>query len=268
MRRTSIFSSEYEKKKRRKRRRIALAVILILLIASGGALYGSGKLNNVSLKNIFAFKKDDSAAKASATVKQQEVNNKQEAKKEAEQEKKAEAETKYIDVTLSSGAKAKAVYAEENGTKKFTLVEGLSDGSTFDINKSGSQVIINDATSQEIKMYNLNGEEKNITKSNYVTRSGQSFSKDTVVKQYPGYIWSLNAKFLDDTHVVYISQLPWFRNADLDTYVWIMDLNSGSYQTVWAAKGKSVKIETLNDKGITVDIDGNKKTVTADGNVF
>lgn len=262
MRRTSIFSSEYEKKKRRKRRRIAIVVTLVLLIAAGGALYGSGKLNNVSLKNIFTFKKNDSDSKTSTIVK------KEEAKKEEAKETKAENETKYIDVTLSSGTKVKAVYAEENGTKKFTLVEGLSDGSTFDINKSGSQVIINDASSQEIKIYNLNGEEKNITKANYVTKSGQSFSKDTIMKQYPGYIWSLNAKFLDDTHVVYISQLPWFRKADLDTYVWIMDLNSGVYQTVWAAKGKAVKIETLNDKGITVDIDGSKKTVTSDGNVF
>lgn len=262
MRRTSIFSSEYEKKKRRKRRRIAIVVTLVLLIAAGGALYGSGKLNNVSLKNIFTFKKNDSDSKTSTIVK------KEEAKKEEAKETKAENETKYIDVTLSSGTKVKAVYAEENGTKKFTLVEGLSDGSTFDINKSGSQVIINDASSQEIKIYNLNGEEKNITKANYVTKSGQSFSKDTIMKQYPGYIWGLNAKFLDDTHVVYISQLPWFRKADLDTYVWIMDLNSGVYQTVWAAKGKAVKIETLNDKGITVDIDGSKKTVTSDGNVF
>ena len=262
MRRTSIFSSEYEKKKRRKRRRIAIVVTLVLLIAAGGALYGSGKLNNVSLKNIFTFKKNDSDSKTSTIVK------KEEAKKEEAKETKAENETKYIDVTLSSGTKVKAVYAEENGTKKFTLVEGLSDGSTFDINKSGSQVIINDASSQEIKIYNLNGEEKNITKANYVTKSGQSFSKDTIMKQYPGYIWSLNAKFLDDTHVVYISQLPWFGKADLDTYVWIMDLNSGVYQTVWAAKGKAVKIETLNDKGITVDIDGSKKTVTSDGNVF
>lgn len=267
MKRTSIFSSEYEKKKRRKRRRIAIVVILVLLIASGGALYGSGKLNNVSLKNIFTFKKNDSDSKASTIVKNEE-DKKAEAKKEAAKETKAENETKYIDVTLSSGTKVKAVYAEENGTKKFTLVEGLSGGSTFDINKSGSQVIINDASSQEIKIYNLNGEEKNITKANYVTKSGQSFSKDTIMKQYPGYIWSLNAKFLDDTHVVYISQLPWFRKADLDTYVWIMDLNSGVYQTVWAAKGKAVKIETLNDKGITVDIDGSKKTVTSDGNVF
>ena len=267
MKRTSIFSSEYEKKKRRKRRRIAIVVILVLLIASGGALYGSGKLNNVSLKNIFTFKKNDSDSKASTIVKNEE-DKKAEAKKEAAKETKAENETKYIDVTLSSGTKVKAVYAEENGTKKFTLVEGLSDGSTFDLNKSGSQVIINDASSQEIKIYNLNGEEKNITKANYVTKSGQSFSKDTIMKQYPGYIWSLNAKFLDDTHVVYISQLPWFRKADLDTYVWIMDLNSGVYQTVWAAKGKAVKIETLNDKGITVDIDGSKKTVTSNGNVF
>ena len=267
MKRTSIFSSEYEKKKRRKRRRIAIVVILVLLIASGGALYGSRKLNNVSLKNIFTFKKNDSDSKASTIVKNEE-DKKAEAKKEAAKETKAENETKYIDVTLSSGTKVKAVYAEENGTKKFTLVEGLSGGSTFDINKSGSQVIINDASSQEIKIYNLNGEEKNITKANYVTKSGQSFSKDTIMKQYPGYIWSLNAKFLDDTHVVYISQLPWFRKADLDTYVWIMDLNSGVYQTVRAAKGKAVKIETLNDKGITVDIDGSKKTVTSDGNVF
>lgn len=267
MKRTSIFSSEYEKKKRRKRRRIAIVVTLVLLIAAGGALYGSGKLNNVSLKNIFTFKKNDSDSKASTIVKNEE-DKKAEAKKEAAKETKAENETKYIDVTLSSGTKVKAVYAEENGTKKFTLVEGLSDGSTFDINKSGSQVIINDASSQEIKIYNLNGEEKNITKANYVTKSGQSFSKDTIMKQYPGYIWSLNAKFLDDTHVVYISQLPWFRKADLDTYVWIMDLNSGVYQTVWAAKGKAVKIETLNDKGITVDIDGSKKTVTSNGNVF
>lgn len=267
MKRTSIFSSEYEKKKRRKRRRIAIVVTLVLLIAAGGALYGSGKLNNVSLKNIFTFKKNDSDSKASTIVKNEE-DKKAEAKKEAAKETKAENETKYIDVTLSSGTKVKAVYAEENGTKKFTLVEGLSGGSTFDINKSGSQVIINDASSQEIKIYNLNGEEKNITKANYVTKSGQSFSKDTIMKQYPGYIWSLNAKFLDDTHVVYISQLPWFRKADLDTYVWIMDLNSGVYQTVWAAKGKAVKIETLNDKGITVDIDGSKKTVTSDGNVF
>lgn len=267
MKRTSIFSSEYEKKRRRKRRRITLTVILVLLIASGGALYGSGKLDNVSLKNIFAFKKNDNTASQVSETKKEETNKQEaETQKKAEEEKKDE--TKYFDIALSSGAKAKAGYTEENGTKKFTLVEGLSDGSTFDINKSGSQVLINDASSQELKIYNVNGEEKNITKTNYVTKSGQSFSKDTIIKQYPGYIWSLNAKFLDDTHVVYISQLPWFRKADLDTYVWIMDLNSGAYQTVWNAKGKAVKIETLTDKGITVDIDGNKKTVTADGNVF
>lgn len=266
MAKTSIFSKEYEKRRRRKRRRIVLAVVLIMLIVGCGVLYSQGNIYLDKIKNIFVNKNEPKNK-----IKEQSPNNTVDNSKKNSQENKNEQkseEKKFIEIKLASGSSAKALYDEDSTGKKFVLVEPLQDGSTFDISKSAKNILINDATTQEIKIYDTNGTEKNVTKPNYTTQSGQVFTKDNILKQYQGYAWSKNAKFIDDDHIVYLSQLPWFKTGDADTFMWLIDVNTGEHKTLWNVKGKQIQIGTLNDKGITVVIDGNNKTVTADGNLI
>lgn len=266
MGKSSIFSKEYEKKKRRKRRTIVISVLLIILAISCAIMYSTGNISFEKVKKMFSIKSDD---KNNTKVTKPEI--KKEEKKETPKdnsETNTKIEKQYIEIKLSSGTKGKAVYDGEGEGKKYVLVEPLQDGSTFDISKSAKNVLVNDATTQEIKLYDINGTEKNLTKLNYYTQSGQTFSKDSIIKQYPGYIWSKSAKFIDDDHIIYLSQLPWFKTADADVFAWIIDIKTGEHRTLWNVKGKKVNIGSLNDKGIAVDIDGNSKTVTVDGNIL
>lgn len=268
MGRPSIFSSNYDKLMKRRRRNIIGGIVCALL--SAGIIlvlaidFGIIKVDFLNITEVNAKNKDEGAPKEE--VKPDGDDNEDKSSDKNNDIKVEPQQKQSFVINLGSGIAVNAEYEEQNGEKKFTVVEGLTDGSTFDINKSQTSVVINDNTSQEIKLYDINGTEKDLTKKSYVTKAGKSFNKDTIMNQYPGYRWSSNARFIDDTHIAYLSQLPWFGTNQKNIYVWVIDTNTGNHTTVWNAFGKSVEFGNINENGIEVIIDGVTKTVNIQGN--
>ncbi|GIM27549.1 hypothetical protein CPJCM30710_02150 [Clostridium polyendosporum] len=275
----SIFSKEYEKRMKKRKKRI-LVILLIILCMSGVITTLNFKffsltnirqkvettLNNKNKDNVLS----DTAIQDNGTNQVQENKNISQESKEVSQENTAgenenkdeDNEEKYIEVTLSSGNIARAIYDEESGKRKFKALIPIEEGTTFDISPNKDFLIINDGGTQQIKFVDTRGTQKNITYPSYTTKNKEVIVRETMLNDYPGYTWSKNAKFIDDTHVVYLSQLPYFGKNQLLTYMWSIDINTGVHTTLWNVKGSNIKIGNLTDNGLEVEIDGNKKILT------
>lgn len=271
----SIFSKEYEKRMKKRKKRILVALLIVVSGAIAMVTSKSLSLTNIKQKveaTISNKKKDnalnDIRTQDSKTSKVQENKNSSQESKEASKENVAgenenkDNEEKYIEVTLSSGNISRAIYDEESGNRRFKALTPVEEGTTFDISPDKKFLVINDSATQQIKFIDINGNQKDITYPSYTTKNKEVIGRDTMLNDYPGYIWSKNAKFIDNTHVVYLSQLPYFRKGNLLTYAWIIDVNTGVHTTLWDVKGSDVKFGNLTDKGLEIEIDGTKKVLT------
>ncbi|WP_160672851.1 hypothetical protein [Clostridium sp. C8-1-8] len=267
----SIFSKEYQK--RMKRRKRIVSTLIVLLIVAVAAVLVSTKMNfSTNIKNkvvaIFANKSSkDKVQKDKETASQlkndKEKDNSKQSDALAKDDKKQDdsKDDKYIEVTLSSGAVSKAFYDEVSGTKKFKLLDPIDNGVSFDISPSQTSILINETNTQQIKVVDGSGQIKDVTKPNYTTKDGRAFARETILKQYQGYLWSVNAKFIDDSHVAYVSQLPWFGVPDLYSYIWVVDINTGEHKAVMTTKSKNLTITSLAADGLHVKADDGDKVI-------
>lgn len=259
MAKPSIFSRDYEKKMRRRKRRIITSVLLVLLVVV--VAFIKFKLPNIDFVEV--------KAKIQAWVDtgkpQEELeDNEQEIEEEQPEEIVKEPEKTYIDFNIQDGVVAKAEYVEEAGAKRFVALEPI-EGYTFTLSPSQQQMIIVDPN-QNLYLCNVDGTLKDITKKEYISRSNQSFPKDQMIAANEGYIWHGSPAFIDETKIVYVSQLPYFGASAKDKYVWIKDIVNNTDKTLWKAKGKDIQIgELVPEKGITVTVDGVVKYINADG---
>ncbi|MBK1813573.1 hypothetical protein JHL18_23425 [Clostridium sp. YIM B02505] len=274
----SIFSKEYERKMKRRKRLVSTLLLVVIVI--GVLAFAATKINfKNDIKNkvssIFTNKtnKDKTSTnndKEAATKpkddsnkdnnKQSDSNTSKDTAKNNNEEKKQD-EDKYIEVTLASGTVSKVFYDEIEGTKKYKYLDPIDGGVTFDISPSQNAMLINEVNTQQMKVIGSDGQQKEITKASYVTKDGRTFSRESIMKQYPGYLWSVNAKFIDDKHVAYVSQLPWFGVPDLYAYIWIVDINSGEHRAVMNIKAKNLTISNLAADGLHIKADDEEKII-------
>lgn len=264
MRGSSIFSREYRlRKKRRRRRRRITALVLIIALVGVGAFVFRGKVtkllshkaennivdsnkNNITLNNT----PQDDASKI------KDSENKEEPKEE-----------KGIDIKLSNGDTIKALYEGEGDGKKFKFISGVQGNNKVDISPSGKNILVSDGTSQDIKIVNLNGEEKVLSSQQYVTKGKKVFKKENILNTNKGYNWASSAKFITETHGVFLSQLPYFGSVATDTYVWFLDITNGSQRMLGNLKGKNINIGEVKDNRLHITIDSKEFFVDENGNV-
>lgn len=253
----SIFSRDYERKMKRKRRRsilIILAVVLIVILS-----FIKFEVINMDFSN---FRQRLQAWVDSG--KTPEEINQDDISEETTKTPQATEKT-YMDLKVSDLINVKAEYKEESGNKKFVSFDQVS-GVTCVISPLGKQILITD-DNQNLKIFNVDGTMKDITKLNYVSQSGVSYPKDNALKSTPSYIWHSQAKFLDETRIIYVSQLPYFGTAAVNKYIWILDTVSGTDRVLWNPLGPDTTIGDLDvTRGISVTVNGQKYFVTADGN--
>ena len=265
MGKTSIFSKDYEKIKKKRRRRIAAAIIFIMLLTVGVLfssdvkVWANKNLNIKSSLNIFKKKDKDEKVKGSEKVK--DVNKVK--KQNTEQAKPQVQEEKGYAVTLSSGNQIKLVYEEINNDKKFKYVAPETSGVSYTINPSGKNIVILDDKNQNLLCYDIDGNQTDITKKEYVSDSGTTFLKDAILTSKTGYVWHSSPKFIDDENVVYVSQLPWFNN-EATKYVWNVNIKTKAHICISRLYGQKITFGDITDKGITVVVD--EKTYYLKGN--
>ena len=259
----SIFSKDYEKKMRKRRRRIIITsifIVLILLIGAVSLKLTISKVDMHEIRNSLQAWIDSDKE----NVKEDEItieNNESEEIVEAPKEP----EVKTKELRINDKVILKAEYENIDGEDRFKTIQNLPGNYQYDINNKKNMIIVLD-NDQNIKLFNINGKEVNITKESYTAPNGEVFNKDTVLKTYENYLWHKDIKFISDTKVAYISNVPYF-GYDLNKYIWIIDLNNNNHITLWNSKSKNITFGNLEEKGLKVNIDGNEKFLNSDGNL-
>ena len=160
-----------------------------------------------------------------------------------------------VDVVLGEGVNAKLKYIENNGLKQIETVEA-PESYQFNISPQKDKVVFLDS-SQNMKTADITGKVVDITKTEYISQAGSTFPKEQILAATPTYIWHSQPKFIDDNTIVYVSELPYFRNSGQKKYVWIYDAVNNVHKTVWNFVGTDIVIgDVIPDKGITITADG------------
>jgi len=198
--------------------------------------------------------------------KKEEIKDSVEPEKTEETKSPMISEKKYIDINISEGIVAKAEYIEEQGKKKFVSIEPI-DGISFNISPSKEQILFIDK-SQNLKICSTEGIIRDLTKKAYVSQAGISYQKDEILKNTPTYIWHSQGKFIDDTKIVYVSELPFFQTQGQRQFVWLYDLATGSENLLWNLEGAQIVVgDVVLDKGLTITRNGVVFYLKADGSV-
>jgi hypothetical protein len=109
------------------------------------------------------------------------------------------------------------------------------------------------------------GNKQDITNAKYVSTSGTTFDKNTILSTKSDYIWCSSPKFIDNDNIAYLSQLPWFNKTT--KFVWVENLKTKVNTRIENLSGEDVKFESLQSKGLPVVLDGVTKFLSPTGTV-
>lgn len=267
----SIFSKEYEKRMKRRKKNMTLLVVVLLL---GALVIGVKflakpiKTSNIRDKLQAWIDSDTEYNKPSVDNTKDDEKSEDTSESEKSDEKEKQTESSVIDLVLSDGTTLKASYEMDNENKKvFTTVDTNGADLQYDISPSKQNIIVMDKT-QNMILYDIDGNNKIITKNQYVSSKGSAFNKDDILNSNPSYIWNESPKFLSDDKIVFATNRPYFGTAANSKYIWITDLNTNADTVLWNNKGTSVSIGNKDDKGVSVNIDGKSLHVDANGNIL
>lgn len=265
MRKPSIFSRDYERKMK-KRKRIIFGSILATLIIGVSVVTFTIKeidLSSIGFTNGNTNKEDEGEV--------QEVDNNVE-ESQGEKETLAEGDIlkenpkeKVLEIRLSDDKILKVEYEEENDGIQLKEAMEIPNGIYHSISPSKKYILTIDE-GQNIRLSDTKGETHSLTKEVYVAPDGENFNKDTVLSTYQGYLWSVEAKFISDSKIAYISNVPYF-GTDLSKYIWIIDIPTKTHTTLWNSKGLDVKLGEVKDGRLEVNIDGGIKYIDNNGNL-
>lgn len=266
MARPSIFSKDYERHKRR-RRKVTVFAVVFILAAAGIVLIGSGikdKLiskasayKNIKLFSVFKKEKIDEVVPSNVEDKP--------AVQEPENNPAPEEETveKSYEVPLADGTKIRAVYENKDEVNKFKYVIPLNAPVTFNINPSGSAMVILDSSVQNMLLVDINGKVDNITNTKYVYTNPEEnttviFKKDEVLERYKqyNYVWCTSPKFIDDENIAYTSQLPYVSSKRNEQFLWAVNIKKKDRHIYkYSLNGLKLKLGNTTEKGIELFID-------------
>ncbi|GAA0084313.1 hypothetical protein UT300007_07520 [Clostridium sp. CTA-7] len=265
MRKPSIFSRDYERKMRKRRRRIAIILVVIFLVV--GLLFmriAMSSINMDTLRNKVQMWIDEDKISEDKNNTTDNLNNSENT--EVVEETPKEPEIKLIELKVNDNAILKVEYEEINGELKFKEVKDVPNNIYYSISQSKKLILTIDEK-QNMKLFDINKKETTLTKDKYIAPNGEAFNKDSVLETYKGYLWNVEGKFITDTKIAYVSNVPYF-GYDLNKYIWVIDLNNNSHTTLWNSKGKELKFGDFKDKGLEVKIDGNVKYISPNGELI
>lgn len=258
----SIFSRDYERKMRKRRKRIASISIIISLIVGIILLkLISNNVNGEAIRNrVQAWIDSD----------RPEVNTSQENLNEETEivtpEKEPEEELKIMELKVNDNSVIKVEYEEVEGKNVFKEVKENLNNIYYDINP-GRNIILTIDEKQNMKIFNIDKKEAVVNKDKYIAPTGEAFIKDNVLETYKDYIWNGSAKFINDTTIAYVSNMPYF-GYGLNQYTWILNLDDNTHKTIWSSKANEIKLNKISEKGLEITIDGNDKYINPNGEIF
>lgn len=263
MRKPSIFSRDYERQMKKRRRRIFLISLLVVLVM--GTLFATIAMNSINMETLRNkvqnwIDEDENMSPEDTLVKEDIIED-----ETANEVTPEEPENNSMDLLIREGLILKAEYEEINGEVKFKGIKDIPNNIYYVLNPNKNLILTIDEN-QDMKIFNINKNQATINKNEYIAPNGEVFNKSSVMKTYEGYLWNVEAKFIDDTKVAYITNLPYF-GYGLNKYIWIVNLNDNSHKTLWNSKGKDIKLGDIKEKGLEVTIDGVSKFINSNGEI-
>ncbi|EDS78277.1 conserved hypothetical protein [Clostridium botulinum C str. Eklund] len=248
----SIFSNNYDKQMKR-RRRIIIMIIVAIVIVLGVIVSGA-------FKKLFSRNKSSNGENINKKVETNESKKSEDTKRVIPN--KEQNNNKNYTVKLSNGTEIKLLYNIVNNEKEY--IEIQPKDIKYTISPSKKYICLVENETQKMILFDTNGNQKDISKNEYVASSGQSFTKDNILKSSPNYIWCKNPIFLNDDNIIYISQLPWFNKADTK-YVWKYTISTNTHINNFEAggeiSGKDIQYENLTQDGLEITVDGSKRVL-------
>jgi hypothetical protein len=197
-----------------------ILVILILISAAyfGGSYYLENK--GIDLGNIFNRITENTQKKSQPNPNTSTPSNDE----TKQQEEKTNA---YYEYKASDGMVYKLEYTEVSGNKEFTGVENESGEIQFDISGDGKKIVFC-SLSGDVVIGDDQGNIKRINTDSYKSKStGITIEKQTTFKYYPEYVWAAKPSFTSDNRVVYITYLPYLKDAN-KFYMWVLSIDGSS----------------------------------------
>lgn len=266
----SMFSKDYdERMRRRKKIKRVFTVIVVLAVIIGAVLFsgnigsrikiGIDKVNNkISDKNKNIS--GNSKSKEKTISKEKEVKQQQLIKTQKQNENKNEVDTnkKTQVIKLLNGEEIKLIYSMVNNQRQY--LEVSAETIQYSISPTKKKVVLLEKNTQNIILVDEMGNVKDVTKKEYVSTKGTMFSKDSVLKDNSGYIWSSLPKFIDDNNMIYVSQLPWFNRGE-EKFIWRYTINTNVHNQIITEggeiSGREISYGKFLKDGLEVIIDGN-----------
>lgn len=265
MAKPSIFSSDYEQKMKKRRRKIFFSIIFCIIIVLSIIFFINKNLkgrNKESSRKKFNIEFSNKIKEKKKKNVQDDVIPETEVKEEKKVEKE-EIKEESFDIQLGD-IKMSAVYEIKDNKKKFKELKGVGSNISYDINPSGSLMIICENASGTLILTNTDKKVANLTKVNYSSTSGNVFNRENIIQDIPGYIWCSNPVFIDNENIVYLSSLPWFDGRNTQ-YIWMVNVNTKEHINIQGVEGENIKFNELSDKGLSVTIDNKNLILNKNG---
>lgn len=259
-RKPSMFSRNYRRQMRKRRIKYISIAVIVVVVLVGILIAASFDTIGSNIRDVFYFSKEKSSKEEQN---EEPVVEKENSEKE-EQAVTAQKEESF-EVTLESKKAVKIVYIVDGETMYLKEVKG-DDKITFNISPSKKKVILTDKATQDIYLIDINKSILKVTKKDYVSTKKQTFTKESVLNQIQNYVWVDSATFIDDTHIAYISNLPWINNSGVK-YLWIYNITTGEHSGYYNIKGNNFQFGPITEKGLTLNIDNNTMYIDVNGNV-
>lgn len=249
MAKPSIFSREYEKRMRKRKIRITLLISFLVVVGifyfAGGNFKDIVK-SKINLDKSFNFSFSNRDNKKDITSEDKTATN-TENNNPAPQNK---IEEKSYDITLGNGSNIKAVYESAGGVNKFKYINTSDTAITFNVNPSGTGMVLYDSKSQSMWFLDINGKLQDISDLSY-----KSYKRETILARRPGYVWCASPKFIDDENIGYFSQLPYIGKST-KKYLWTVNIkNKDRHIYKSSISGENIKFGNNTEKGLEVIMD-------------
>ena len=248
MAKPSIFSSDYEKRMRKRKFIFKLVIAIVVFLIAGAIIYYQGFFQ----KHI----------KSPIPTKIVENTKNSESPKQKVQTSKEEG----FEFKLSDQKILKAVYEINGSEKKFKYISPKESNIPYDISPSGKNIVVFDSAQQTMMLMDIDGNVQDISNLVYITSSGAKISKDSVLQTNNNYIWCQSPKFIDDTNVAYVSQLPWLKKTT--KYIWEVNISTKVHSYIRGIEAQDIKIDVLESKGLKIIEDGKIVYLTPDGSII
>lgn len=264
MAKPSMFSNNYEKQMRRRRNILIFSLIVILGIlfffffAQKGSFLKKVKDNFISM---VTKKEDKKVVEPQKNV----GTESSETKTEVIENKVIENKVLKKDVIFINDEKVTLTINDN----KIESVESSKGYYSYDLSPSKTSGVAYNKINQNTYFFDVQGNMKDITYKQYVSTKNTIFNKETILNNNRNFIWMKTPRFIDDTNIAYLSQVPWFKQQQ---YLWIYNTNNPNYNSYKFidyngdfTKGQNIEFKDITEKGLEMTVDDKAYYITSSG---